>query len=267
MGVTTDFLRCRLVGWLIYVALPLLPCCLLLALYDIPNRDKGILNGLCTILMGVNFELGQGFFSSQALLFALAVSIVLWTVHALMRTDQLPPDGKGRRERMRPVLVQMLPKVAVLFCAVYVALRLVIDSSITLLLILMTLPLALLPPTWLLHDGQKGVKMRYVDIALSQWVNTVAVMVTLGFVVFLLRGVMQLPAILLENSADVLTRLDEKPEAWFRFLQYLSRALSWWAFFLGYSILVIAAAYLYGNGVERTDETSLAEEINRFEQL
>lgn len=269
MGATTDFLRRNRRSWLLYVGVPLLPCCLLLARMKSTNEDMGSFQVIWSALMGFDFHLGEGFFTPETLLFALALTWVLWAVHALLRVGTTPPSAAGEPASPRVMLRLLLPKAAVLFVMTYVAARLLqMDSGMVLLLVVLLLPLSLFPPAWLLHDDGGGTTVvRFFNVLLSQWANLMVVMVVMGFMVFMLRGVVQLPTLLMEVSIETLTRMDERPSDWFLFLQYLATALSWWAFFMGFSILAIQAAFVYGNGVEKVEGDTIVNDIYQFENL
>ncbi len=269
MGATTDFLRRHRLMWLLYVGLPLLPCCLLLALMKSPNEDAESFNVICSVLVGFDFDLGTGIFTLEALLFTVALTWVLWSVHALLRLVVYSPGDGAGHAAVRASLRRLLPKACVLFVVVYVAARLLdIDLGLALLLILLLLPLSFFPPAWMLHDDRFDMSLsRSLNIAFSQWGYLVVVILVMGFMVFMLRGTVQLPTLLLENSIDTLTQMDERPEGWYLVLQYIAETLSWWAFFMGLSILAIAVAYVYGNGVEKENGDSLVDDIYQFENL
>ena len=268
MGAPLDFLRHQRRLWLLYVALPLLPLSLLLTFIDSPQGNNWDMN-VAAQLLGFDFDMGESFFTVETLVVALSLTVVLWTVHALLRFSRTSSEGLALHELVQSTLKLLLPKALVLVVVAYLFLRLLnVGTGWAFFLIFLFLPFACFPPAWLLHDTPVGESMaRTLTVGIRQWIQMAIVLFVMGFMVFMLRGVVQVPALLIEQSVNILTVADERPEAWLLFLQFLSTMLSWWAFFLGYSILVIAVAYVYGDGVERVDNVSLADEINQFENL
>ena len=120
-----------------------------------------------------------------------------------------------------------------------------------------------MPPAFLLRDMPVGETLAQgVTVAVRKWLELLVVVPGIGFLVLMLQGVVQVPAMLIENAVDMFTLADERPDTWLLFLQFLSTMLSWWAFFLGFSFLVITVAYIYGDGAERTYNVSLTKDID-----
>lgn len=268
LGVPLDFLRHYRRLWLLYVALPLLPLSLLLAFIDSPQNDTEGVN-VWAQLMGFDFDMGESLFSVEMLVVALSIAFVLWTVHTLLRFTRFSSEGVPPHTLIRSILRQSLLKLAVLFVLASLMLCLLnVSTGWAFLLIFLFLPIACFPSSWFLDDTHVGESMaRMLTVGVRQWPQMVVILFVMGTMVFMLRGVVHVPALLIEQSVNVLTMADERPEGWLLFLQFLSTMLSWWAFFLGYSILVIALAYVYGDGVERVHNVSLTDKINQFENL
>ncbi|MBR5654208.1 MAG: hypothetical protein IKX22_09035 [Prevotella sp.] len=270
LDVPLDFLRHNRRMWLLWVALPLLPLSLLLALVGPPigNEWEDYVSIFFARLMGFDFDTGDSFLSLETLLVALSLCLVLWSVHALFRSLGLALTN--RRGSMLAELRWLAPRMLAFVVVAFLLLRMLSggNAGYAFLLVILFLPLACVPPACLLRDKPLGETLAHtVSVSVRKWIELLVVVPVIGLLVFMLQGVVQVPAMLVENAVNMFTLADERPDMWLLFLRFLSTMLSWWAFFLGFSFLVISVAYVYGDGAEREDNVSLTEDINQFENL
>ena len=270
LDVPLDFLRHHRRMWLLWVALPLLPLSLLLALMGQPIETDvaDVFSMVFARLMGFDFNTDDSLFSLKRLLVALALCHVLWSVHALFRSVGVAEND--RKEKMYSEMRRLIPRMLAFLVVAYLLLYMLSGDKahLAFLLFLLFLPVACMPPAFLLRDMPVGETLAQgVTVAVRKWLELLVVVPVIGFLVLMLQGVVQVPAMLIENAVDMFTLADERPDAWLLFLQFLSTMLSWWAFFLGFSFLVITVAYIYGDGAERTYNVSLTKDIDQFENL
>lgn len=264
-----------LLRFLLYLALPL-------SLVEALS-----LGSMFSQLMGHNYDLSLSSILIAESFYILVAAIVMIVVQALAYsliklyesgTDLLSLSMSGLWPTLRHTLWRSVVVVlAVLVITIAIYALVFVPAFISPFLLIVTVfiglalffPVLLIAPAYLLDDscGIVTAVRRAFRYGFKTFWGLVAFTVVFGLLAYMVSGVLQMPLLLLAMLKTTLA-VSASPAAWLITLAfYVAGVVSTFASAAVMSILCIGMAFYYGHAAELLDNVSVADDIDRFEQM
>lgn len=203
---------------------------------------------------------------------------LLWT---LMRWDMDHDEPIGTlslRSIARPLwrntsrmmlVVGVVGGIAALLFIVSIELLLIVPALFLAIGVLI-LPLLFLGPAYTINNLTfvAAVKRSY-KLGFSKLGNLIAISISLAVILFVFYFLTAIPITIITELLDSFSRSQGEYESWLilRILQYICIIITT---FIGYYctlLVMLSGGYLYGSTAQETEDVSLANDINNFENL
>ena len=235
-----------------------------------------------------NFIMKMGWSYGGLILTSLLAGVLLASLcYALIRLAADSENGLAdiTVDDLKPLLLRNLKRIGLallffigaLFGFMLVAALLVVITRWLLIpvfiaLIAVTIPLALFTPIYLLEDTPLLQAVRKsLRLGFDTWWSTFAILLVLGFIVSFVQGIFAIPYYIMIVVKTVMGLQSSGSEFFdsvgYSFTTYLFGVLQSYATYALTSLMVVGLALQYGYAAEKNDHVTMADNIDRFEEL
>jgi len=217
-------------------------------------------------------------------------ALLLWSVvYALYHLYLQREDGIAgiTGEELRPRLLFCLKRMglSMLFFIVVGAVVIAVMAGLMVLispwlagplviaLLVVSIPLALFSPVYLLEDDITLIEalQKSLRLGFAHWWGTLAIGLVMGLIVSFAQGLFTTPyyiAIIVKAFLGVQQSSDTMTDsAGYSFLLYLLSVVQSFATYVLSTMVAMSLAMQYGHAAEKEDQVSMQDNIDRFEQL
>lgn len=236
-----------------------------------------------------NFIMKMGWSYGGLILTSMLAALLLASLcYALIRLAADRDNGLADLtvDDLKPLLLRNLKRagLAVLF---FIGLMIVLVVLVAVLVVALTpwlllpviialiavgIPLALFTPTYLLEDiPLLQAFTKSLRLGFATWWSTFAILLVLGFIVSFVQGIFAIPYYIMIVVKTVMGVQSSGSEFFdsvgYSFTTYLFGVLQSYATYVLTSLMVVGVALQYGYAAEKNDHVTMADNIDRFEEL